>query len=54
MTLLSNKLKKANQEIASLNEEICKLKLENQSLAFQLTNATNDKNCFGSIIQKNL
>ena len=54
MTLLSNKLKEANQGIASLNEEICKLKLENQSLAFQLTNATNDKNCFGSIIQKTL
>ena len=54
MTLLSNKLKEANQELASLNEEICKLKLENQSLAFQLTNATNDKNCFGSIIQKTL
>lgn len=54
MTVLSSKVKETNSEIGRLNEEICKLKLENQSLAFQLTNATNNRNCFGAMVQNGL
>lgn len=54
MTVLSSKVKETNGEIGRLNEEICKLKLENQSLTFQLTNATNNRNCFGEMVQNGL